>query len=135
AKASPKRVVFADGEEEVTLRAAQAIVDEGLAWPILVGRPEVIADRIKRAGLRLREGDDFELVNILFDPRFDEYWQHYHQVMERRGVTPALAKEIIRSTATAIAAVMLARKEADAMICGLVGPYHEQLKYVETVIG
>jgi malate dehydrogenase (oxaloacetate-decarboxylating)(NADP+) len=135
AKADPRRVVYAEGEEETTLRAAQVVVDEGLAKPILIGRPEVIAERIERAGLRLEQGRDVELVNINSDPRFEEYWQHYHRVMERRGVNPSMAKAVIRSRSSAIAAVMVDRGEAGAMICGLVGQYHKKLKYITNVIG
>lgn len=135
AKADPRRVVYAEGEEETTLRAVQTVVDEELAKPILIGRPDVIADRIERAGLRLREGRDFELCNIHSDPRFEEYWQHYHRVMERRGVNPSMAKAVMRSRSCAIASVMVARGEADSMICGLVGQYHKKLKYIRNIIG
>ncbi len=135
AKADPRRVVYAEGEEETTLRAVQTVVDEGLAKPILIGRPEVIADRIERAGLRLEEGRDFELCNILSDPRFEDYWQHYHRAMERRGVNPSMAKAVIRSRSSAIASVMVARGEADGMLCGLVGQFHKKLKYIENIIG
>jgi len=88
AKADPRRVVYAEGEEEVVLRAVQTVIDEGLAKPILIGRPDVIEKRIQRAGLRLKAGVDFELCNIHSDPRFEDYWKHYHRIMERRGVTP-----------------------------------------------
>ncbi len=135
AKKDPRRVVYAEGEEDTVLRAVQTVVDEKLARPILIGRPEVIAHRIERAGLRLQQDRDFELVNIHSDPRFDDYWQHYHKLMERRGVTPDLAKSIVRSRATVIAALMVERKEADAMICGLVGRYTNKLKYVQDIIG
>ncbi|NII11951.1 NADP-dependent malic enzyme [Oleiagrimonas sp. C23AA] len=135
AKADPRRVVYAEGEEEVVLRAVQTVVDEGLARPILIGRPDVIASRIERAGLRLEEGRDFELCNIHSDPRFDDYWQHYHQIMQRRGVTPSLAKAVVRTRSAAIAAIMVERGEADAMICGLVGQYHKKLKYITDIIG
>ncbi|HEX7338314.1 MAG TPA: NADP-dependent malic enzyme [Rhodanobacteraceae bacterium] len=135
AKANPQRVVYAEGEEEVTLRAVQTVVDEDLAKPILIGRPEVIAERIERAGLRLVEGRDFELCNILSDPRFEDYWQHYFTAMERKGVNPSMAKAVIRSRSSAIASVMVARGEADAMLCGLVGQYHKKLRYINNVIG
>src|SRR5699024_436273 len=92
-------------------------------------------DRIERANLRLQEGRDFELVNILSDPRFEEYWQYYFSVMGRRGVNPSMAKAVMRSRASAIAAVMVARGEADGMICGLVGQFHKKLKYIENIIG
>ncbi len=135
AKSDPRRVVFAEGEEEIVLRAVQTVVDEGLAQPILIGRPDVIAARIERAGLRLKEGRDFELCNIHSDPRFDDYWQHYHGVMERRGVTPPQAKAVVRTRSAAIAAIMVERGEAGAMICGLVGQYQKKLKYITDIIG
>ncbi|MDN5924616.1 MAG: NADP-dependent malic enzyme, partial [Xanthomonadales bacterium] len=135
AKADPKRVVYAEGEEDTVLRAVQTVVDEGLARPVLVGRPEVIARRIKRAGLRIEAGRDFELCNIHSDPRFTDYWQQYHTIMERRGVTPALAKAVVRSRASVIAALMVERGEADAMICGLVGRYLKKLDYITDIIG
>jgi malate dehydrogenase (oxaloacetate-decarboxylating)(NADP+) len=135
AKADPKQVAFADGEEEVILRAAQVIIDEGLARPILIGRPDVIAQRIERAGLRLQAERDFELCNIHSDPRFDDYWQHYHRLMERHGVTPAHAKAMVRSRGIVIAALMVERGDADAMIGGLVGQYHRKLRHVTDIIG
>ena len=133
ARSDRQRVAYAEGEEEVVLRAVQTVVDEQLAFPILIGRPDVIQQRIKRLGLRLREGVDFELTNLLSDPRFDEYWQQYHALTERRGVTPAAAKELVRSRATLIAALMVERGEADAMITGIVGRYHKKLGYLRSV--
>ena len=135
AKNDPKRVVYAEGEEETVLRAVQTVVDEGLAKPILIGRPEVIERRIERVGLRLQAGRDFELCNIHSDPRFDEYWQHYYELMKRRGFTQALAKSVVRSRPTAIAALMVARGDADAMICGTIGRYQKKLAYIQDVIG
>ncbi|MDE2270720.1 MAG: NADP-dependent malic enzyme, partial [Xanthomonadaceae bacterium] len=135
AKADPKRVVYAEGEEEVVLRAVQTVVDEKLARPILIGRPEVIARRIGRIGLRLEEGRDFELCNVHSDPRFDAYWQHYYELMQRRGVTPALAKAVVRSRTCVIAALMVARGDADAMICGVVGRYQRKAAYIRDIIG
>ncbi|UGB38357.1 NADP-dependent malic enzyme [Frateuria soli] len=135
ARADLKRVVYAEGEEETVLRAVQTVVDEKLAFPILIGRPDVIAQRIERLGLRIREGVDFELTNINDDPRFNDYWQQYHALTERRGVTPAAAKNLLRSRPTLIAALMVERGEADAMICGLVGRYHKKLGYLRSVFG
>ncbi len=135
ARSDRKRVVYAEGEEEVVLRAVQTVVDEGLAAPILIGRPEVIQTRIDRLGLRLRAGVDFELTNIDDDPRFNDYWQHYHALTERRGITPDSAKNLIRSRPTLIAALMVARGEADAMVSGMVGRYHKKLGYARSVIG
>ncbi|HRQ64229.1 MAG TPA: NADP-dependent malic enzyme [Xanthomonadaceae bacterium] len=135
ARADPRRVVFAEGEEDIVLRAVQTVVDEGLARPILIGRPAVIEMRIERAGLRLRAGEHFELVNQDEDPRFNDYWQLYHQLMERRGVTPAAAKAVVRTRSTVIAALMVQRGEADALICGVVGRYHNKLRYVRDILG
>src|SRR5579883_172123 len=135
AKNDPKREVYAEGEEETVLRAVQTVVDEKIAQPILIGRPEVIARRIERIGLRLEAGRDFELCNIHSDPRFDAYWRHYYDLMQRRGITPALAKSIVRSRSTVIAALMVERGEADAMICGTVGRYQKKLAYLLDVIG
>ncbi|MDE1897544.1 MAG: NADP-dependent malic enzyme [Xanthomonadaceae bacterium] len=134
AKADPRRVVYAEGEEETVLRAVQTVVDERLARPILIGRPDVIAARIRRIGLRIRPGSDFELVNIHSDPRFPDYWQQYYALMRRRGVTPSLAKSFVRSRTAVIAALMVERGEADALICGLVGRYHKKLAYLLEVL-
>ncbi len=135
ARANPMRVVYAEGEEETVLRAVQTLVDETLVRPILIGRPEVIERRIDRIGLRLQEGRDFELCNVHSDPRFDAYWQHYYELMQRRGVTPASAKSVVRSRTTVIAALMVARGEADAMICGVVGRYQRKVTYIRDIIG
>ena len=134
AKADPQRVVYAEGEEEVVLRAVQHVVDEGLARPILIGRPSVIESRIQRLNLRLVPGRDFELCSIESDPRFKDYWTLYHELMARRGVTPDSAKALVRSRATVIAALMLRRGEADALICGVVGRYQKKLAYLRGVI-
>jgi malate dehydrogenase (oxaloacetate-decarboxylating)(NADP+) len=134
AKADMKRVVYAEGEEDVVLRAAQHLVDEGLARPILIGRPAVIEARIQRMNLRIQAGEDFELCNVNDDPRFNDYWNFYHRIAERRGITPALAKSLVRSRPTLIAALMVARGEADAMICGAVGRYQRQLRHVLDVL-
>jgi len=134
ARADKKRVAYAEGEEETVLRAVQTVVDEDLAFPILIGRPDVIQARIQRLGLRLRAGVDFELTNQDDDPRFTDYWQHYHALTARRGVTPSAAKNLMRSRPTLIAAVMVARGEADAMVSGIVGRFHKKLGYVRSVI-
>ena len=133
ARADRKRVVYAEGEEETVLRAVQTVIDEQLARPILIGRPDVIESRIQRLGLRMKPGADFDLTNIHDDPRFNDYWQQYHALTERRGVTPAAAKNLIRSRPALIAAIMVERGEADAMICGLVGRYHKKLGYLRSV--
>lgn len=135
ARADRKRVVYAEGEEETVLRAVQTVIDEKLAFPILIGRPDVIDTRIQRLGLRMREGVDFELTNINDDPRFNDYWQQYHALTERRGVSPAAAKNLVRSRPALIASIMVQRGEADAMICGLVGRYHKKLGYMRSVFG
>ena len=133
ARHTRKRVVYAEGEEHVVLRAVQTVVDEGLAFPVLIGRPEVINARIEKLGLRMREGVDFELTNIHSDPRFDEYWQQYHALTERRGVTVEAAKSLLRSRPSLIAALMVERGEADALICGVVGRFHKKLGYLRSV--
>ncbi len=133
ARANLQRVVYAEGEEETVLRAVQVIADEGFARPILIGRPAVIESRIAKLGLRIRQGVDFELTNNDNDPRFNEYWQQYHALTERQGVTPSAAKNLMRSRPTLIAALMVERGEADAMICGLVGRYHKKLGYLRSV--
>jgi malate dehydrogenase (oxaloacetate-decarboxylating)(NADP+) len=128
-----KRVVYAEGEEETVLLAVQTVIDEQLARPILIGRPDVIDTRIQRLGLRMKAGVDFDLTNINDDPRFNDYWQQYHALTERRGVTPAAAKNLLRSRPALIAALMVERGEADAMICGLVGRFHKKLGYLLSV--
>ena len=135
AKSDPKRVAFAEGETEVVLRAVQSVVDEGIAQPILIGRPLVIEERIKKLGLRLLAGRDFELINPESDPRFWDYWTTYHALMERKGVSPSAAKDIIRTRTTAIAAIAVYRGEADAMITGLVGRYDSKLTFIRHILG
>ena len=135
AKASPKRVIYAEGEEERVLRAVQVIVDEGLARPVLVGRSEVIEKRIKTLGLRLKLGDTCDVVNILSDPRYPDIVAEYYSLGRRRGVTEAIAKEVMRSRASLIAAMLLRRGDVDAMLCGTVGTFAEHLTYVQEVIG
>ncbi|MDZ4812298.1 MAG: NADP-dependent malic enzyme [Pseudomonadota bacterium] len=134
ARSDIKRVVYAEGEEETVLRAIQTIVDEGLARPVLIGRPAVIERRIERMGLRIKLGEDFEITNLDNDPRFNEYWQHYHAGMQRQGMTPDGAKAVVRSRPTVVAALMVERGEADAMICGIVGRYHRKLRHILDVI-
>jgi len=119
ARSDLKRVVYAEGEEEVVLRAVQTVVDEGLARPILIGRPAVIDARIKRLGLRLVAGEHFDLTNSDDDPRFADYWQLYHEIMQRRGVSVDAAKSVVRTRSSVIAALMVRRGEADAMLCGV----------------
>lgn len=135
AKADPKRIVYAEGEDERVLRAVQTVVDDRMAVPILVGRPEVIERRIEKLGLRLRVGENVELVNPNSDTRFTEYWTLYHSIMERRGISPENARVLVRTRNTVIASLMLRRGEADAMICGTIGRFNQHLTHVVDVIG
>ena len=134
ASSASRKIVFAEGEEERVLRAATAMIEETTDKPILIGRPEVVDSRIERAGLPIRAGRDFELVNPENDPRYRDYWTTYLSLMERRGVTPELARAIMRTNTTAIAAVMVHREEADSMICGMFGQYLWHLKYVTDIL-
>ncbi|MEX2642829.1 MAG: NADP-dependent malic enzyme [Acetobacterales bacterium] len=135
ARRDPRRVVYAEGDEPRVLRAAQVVVDEGLARPVLIGRQEVIEDRIGRYGLRLQVGRDVELLDPKSYPRYDDYWRGYHALLSRRGVTPAAARAVLRSRATAIGAMMVRKGDADALICGSVGRYVRHLESVADVIG
>jgi len=135
ARSARRRIVFAEGEDERVLRTANAMVEETVDRPILIGRPDVVARQIERHGLAIKTGVDFDLVNPELDDRFREYWETYHVLMERRGVTPDLAKAILRTNNTAIAAVMVHRGEADSMICGTFGQYLWHLNYVCQVLG
>ncbi|CAM9651780.1 unnamed protein product [Ectocarpus fasciculatus] len=135
AKENPKRVIYAEGEDERVLRAVQVVIDEGLAQPILVGRPEVVEVRARRLGLRLRPGEDVPLINPQDDPRFRTYWQKYHELMERKGVSPEAAREIVRTRPSVIAALAVKLGDADAMICGTTGRYKRHLDHVTDVIG
>jgi len=135
AKAAPRRIVFAEGEDERVLRATQVIVDERLAKPILIGRPAVIAQRIERQGLRLRPGVEFELVNLDWDERYREFWREYHRLTERRGVSVQYAKIEMRRRGTAIGAMMIHKGYADGMICGTFGTHGLHLHYVDQIIG
>ena len=134
ARTAERRIVFAEGEDERVLRSAQAMVEETTDRPILIGRPEVIDTRIERAGLTLRPDVDFELVNPENDPRYRDYWQTYHGIMARKGVTPDLARAIMRTNTTAIGAVMVQRGEADSLICGTFGQYLWHLNYVTQLL-
>jgi malate dehydrogenase (oxaloacetate-decarboxylating)(NADP+) len=135
AKTDPKKVVFAEGEEERTLMAVQTILDEGIALPILIGRRRVIEARIKKLNLRLSIGDNIELCDPEDDPRYKDYWTQYHDIMQRKGVTPEVAKTVIRTNTTAIAALMVERGEAHALICGIIGQYDFHMKYLTDIIG
>ena len=135
AATATRRIVFAEGEDERVLRAANAMIEETTDKPILIGRPEVIERRCERAGLPIRPGVDFEIVNPENDPRYRDYWETYAELMARRGVSPDLARAIMRTNTTAIAAVMVHREEADSMICGTFGQYLWHLNYVNQVLG
>ena len=135
AKLAAKRVVYADGEDERVLRAAQTIIDERLAFPVLIGRPSVIEMRIAKFGLRIKPGVDFEIVNPESDERFNETWQGYYKLRGREGVTPDIAKAMIRKHNTLIGVMLLQRGDVDAMICGVASKFDNQLKYVQEVIG
>ena len=129
------RVVFAEGEEERVLRAVQVVIDEKLARPTLIGRPAVIDKRLERFGLRMRPGVDFELVNPEFDERYRDYWETYHKLTARRGVTQQYAKIEMRRRLTLIGAMMMYKNEADGMICGTFGTHGPHLTYIDQVIG
>jgi len=135
AKEAPKRIVYAEGEDERVLRAVQVVVDEGLARPILVGRPAVLERRIERYGLRIKPGTDVEIINPEFDERFREYWTEYYRLTERRGVSQAYAQIEMRRRHTLIGAMMMHRGEADGMLCGTFGTHDLHLQYVDQVIG
>jgi len=135
AKAQPKRVIFAEGEDERVLRAVQVLLDEGLARPTLIGRPEVIHMRIQRAGLRLKVGEGLDVVDPGNDARFRLYWETYHAMMGRHGVTPEMAKAVVRRSATTIGALALRLGDADAMICGMVGRFEGHMEHVVDLVG
>ncbi len=138
AKALPadkKRVAYADGEDERALRAAQLAIDDQLATPILIGRPAVISARIEKAGLRMRLGVDVQNVNPEDDPRYRQYWEHYHQLMKRNGASPAVAKAAVRRSNTIIGSLMVSLGDADALICGLAGSYMTHLERIDSILG
>jgi malate dehydrogenase (oxaloacetate-decarboxylating)(NADP+) len=135
AKAMPARVAYAEGEEERVLRAVQVVLDEGLAKPILIGRPAVMQMRIERAGLRMRMGEDFSVVNPDDDPRYRAYWEDYQQLMGREGITPEMAKAAMRRSNTLIGSMMVRRGDADALLTGLVGRFDSHLEHITDVIG
>jgi malate dehydrogenase (oxaloacetate-decarboxylating)(NADP+) len=134
-QAGGKRVVYADGEDERVLRAAQVVIEEGIAEPILIGRPQVVETRLKRHGLRIRAGTDFELVNPEDDPRYRDYVELLVKLTGRRGITPEAARTLVRTNSTVIAALALVRGEADAMICGLEGRFERHLRNVDVIVG
>ena len=135
ARTASRKIVFAEGEDERVLRTAQAILEETTEQPILIGRPDVLEMRCERLGLEIRPGRDFHIVNPQDDPRYRDYWETYHRLMARQGVTPDLARAILRTNTTAIAAIMVQRGEADSMICGTFGEYRWHLNYITQVLG
>ena len=130
-----KRICFAEGEDERVLRAAQIVLDEALAKPILIGRPSVISQRIERFGLRMTEGVDYQVVNVEDDHRYRDFWQSYHRMTERKGVTQQLAKIDMRRRLTLIGCMMVHKGEADGLICGTWSTPDSHLQYVDQVIG
>ncbi|VUS69115.1 NADP-dependent oxaloacetate-decarboxylating malate dehydrogenase [Klebsiella grimontii] len=135
ARKEPKRVVLAEGEDSRVLHATQELVSLGLAKPILIGRPGVIEMRIQKLGLQIKAGVDFEIVNNESDPRFKEYWNEYYSLMKRRGITQEQAQRAVISNTTVIGAIMVQRGEADAMICGTIGDYHEHYSVIQPLFG
>ncbi len=135
AKQSPQRIVFCEGEDERVLRAVQVVLEEGLAKPIVIGRPQVLARRIEQFGLRLKPGADFEVVNPESDERYRDYWMAYHKLTERKGVTPQFAKVEMRRRFTLIGSMMIHMGDADGLICGTFGSNDQHLFYIDQVIG
>jgi malate dehydrogenase (oxaloacetate-decarboxylating)(NADP+) len=135
AKENPRRVVYAEGEDERVLRAVQVVLDEGLAKPIVIGRPQVVERRLESLGLRMQAGRDFELVSPEFDSRYRDYWSTYHRLTERRGVSPEYAKIEMRRRLTLIGAMMIHKGEAESMLCGTFGTHALHLEYIDQVIG
>jgi malate dehydrogenase (oxaloacetate-decarboxylating)(NADP+) len=135
ARSAPKRVIFSAGEDDRVLRASQIILDERIAVPILIGRPEIVKRRAERLGLRFRPGVDVELIDPSSDPRYDRYWGAYHALMERRGVTEPTARNLVRSSPTLIAALAVRLGDADAMIAGAYGRFRTHFNHVRQVIG
>ena len=135
AKQARRRVIYAEGEDERVLRAVQAVVDEELARPILIGRPEVVDMRLEKFGLRIRPGKDFELVNPESDPRYRDVWTDYFSIMRRRGVTSDDARTHVRQSTTLIGAMLLRRGDGDALLCGTYGRHKDHLRHINNVIG
>ncbi len=135
AKQTPRRIVYAEGEEERVMRAVQVVVDEGLAQPVLIGRPAVIEQNVERYGLRMKAGKGFEIVNPDYDPHYREYWTEYYNLTQRRGVSQQYAKIEMRRRLTLIGAMMVHMGEADGMLCGMFGTHEMHRVYVDQVIG
>ncbi len=135
AEASPKRVVYCEGEEDRTLQAVQTAIDDSIAIPTIIGRKKVVETRIKRLGLRMEVDKDVHLIDPENDSRYRDYWETYHKIMERRGITPANAKNAIRTNTTVIGALMVYKNQADAMICGSTGQYRDHMEDIIDIIG
>jgi malate dehydrogenase (oxaloacetate-decarboxylating)(NADP+) len=135
ANENPKRVVYAEGEDERVLRAVEVVLEEGLAQPVLIGRPSVIETRLKRFGLSIMPGRDFELVNPEDDPRYRDYVATYIEAAGRKGITPDAARTLVRTDTTVIGALAVRRGDADALICGLEGRFETKLKHIKDIIG
>lgn len=135
AKSSPKRVAYAEGEDERILRAVQVVVDEKIAQPVLIGRKNVIQHRVEKLGLRLRLDKDYVLVDPEDDPRYKAYCQNYHSLLERRGVTPDYARVVVRTNTSVIGALMVHRQEADALLAGPVGRFSDHLDFIAPILG
>jgi malate dehydrogenase (oxaloacetate-decarboxylating)(NADP+) len=135
ARATSRRIVFSEGEDERVLRASQAMIEETTERPILIGRPDVIEARIKREGLKIKPGENVEIVNPEQDQRYRQYWEAYHQLQARHGVTPDLARAIMRTNTTVIGAVMVQQGDADCLICGTFGEFRWHLRYIQQILG
>jgi malate dehydrogenase (oxaloacetate-decarboxylating)(NADP+) len=135
ARAAIKTVIYSEGEDERVLRATQVVLEEQLAKPVLIGRPEVIRDRIKRFGLTIKPGDDFEIINPEDDPRYRDYVATYLEAAGRKGVTPDVARTVVRTSPSVIGALALRRGEADALICGLEGRFTSRLDHIRDIVG
>ncbi|HVN34031.1 MAG TPA: NADP-dependent malic enzyme [Casimicrobiaceae bacterium] len=135
AKKDPKRIAYADGEDERVLRAVQVVVDEGLAKPILIGRPPVIEQRVQRYGLRIRAGQHFEIINPDADPRYKTYWTEYYRLTQRKGISETYAQLEVRRRSTLIGAMLVHMGDADGMLCGMFGTHKMHLKFVEQTVG
>jgi malate dehydrogenase (oxaloacetate-decarboxylating)(NADP+) len=135
AKKNPTRVVFCEGEDERVLRSVQIVVDEGVAKPILIARPEVLLPRMEKFGLRIQPGKDFEIVNPNSDPRFRDYWQEYYTLVQRKGISVEYAKREVTRRTTLIGALMVRRGDADAMLCGTIAQFSLHVEYISSVIG
>jgi malate dehydrogenase (oxaloacetate-decarboxylating)(NADP+) len=131
----PIRIAFAEGEEERVVQAVQTLVDEKMGFPILIGRPEIIQRRIHALGLRLKAGVDFEIVDPNDDPRYHRYWTAYHRLTERRGISPDVAKTLVRTNSTIIAGLMVHLNDADTLICGTIGRYINHFKHLQKILG